>query len=158
MTATGIDEPGFMLPLRLFAAFRSLVDALHAELAEQGHPGMRPMYGFALQAIGARGTTATELAGRLGVSKQAAGKIVDRLETIGYVERVTDDLDARRKLVRLTNHGIDSLAKAAMIFQRLHDEWADRLGDRRLRAFERDLAAMTADADLRFDVPGWFGG
>jgi len=48
----GPDTPGFELPLLLFAGFRALIDALHAELAAQGHPGVRPAYGFAMQAIG----------------------------------------------------------------------------------------------------------
>ncbi|MEK8108548.1 helix-turn-helix domain-containing protein [Micromonospora sp. M12] len=43
-----------------------------------------------LQAVGADGTTATELGQRLGISKQAAGKTVDRLVAVGYLERVDD--------------------------------------------------------------------
>ena len=67
-----------MLPLLLFGGFRTLIDRLHAELAGQGHPDVRPAYGFAMQAIGRDGATASELGRRLGVSKQAAGKTVDR--------------------------------------------------------------------------------
>ena len=70
---------GFELPLLLFAGFRALIDDLHAELARRGHPDVRPAYGFAMQAIGAHGATASEVGRRLGVSKQAAGKTVDRL-------------------------------------------------------------------------------
>ena len=57
------DEPGFALPLLLFAGFRTLIDRLHAELAVQGHPELRPAHGFALQAIGRAGTTASETSG-----------------------------------------------------------------------------------------------
>jgi DNA-binding MarR family transcriptional regulator len=38
----------------------------------------------------------------LGISKQAAGKTIDRLEQLGYAERAADATDGRRKLVRLT--------------------------------------------------------
>ena len=69
------DPPGFELPLLLFAGFRTLIDALHAELAAQGHPGVRPAYGFAMQAIGLNGATASEVGRRLGISKQAAGPL-----------------------------------------------------------------------------------
>ena len=82
--------PGFVLPLLLFAGFRAIIDRLHAELAEQGHPEVRPAHGFALQAIGLDGATASEIGRRLGVSKQAAGKTTDRLAALGYVERVDD--------------------------------------------------------------------
>ncbi len=81
-----------------------LIDRLHAELARRGYPELRPAYGFAMQAIGPRGATGTELGQRLGVSKQAAGKTVDRLVAWGYVERGSGDDagDGRRKLIRLT--------------------------------------------------------
>ena len=51
---------GFELPLLLFGGFRSIIDDLHAELARRGHPDLRPAHGFALQAIGLIGATATE--------------------------------------------------------------------------------------------------
>src|SRR5689334_25190233 len=81
------DSYGFELPLLLFGGFRSIIDELHAELARCGHPDLRPAHGFALQAIGLGGATATEAGRRLGISKQAAGKTIDRLEELGYVHR-----------------------------------------------------------------------
>src|SRR5919107_2137217 len=109
------DEPGWMPPLLPLGGSRPLVDRLHAELARQGHPDVRPAYGFAMQAIGPEGATASELGRRLGVSKQAAGKTVDRLVELGYAERSTDAADARRKLGRLTPRGDDSLARSAAV-------------------------------------------
>ncbi|MER7546532.1 MarR family winged helix-turn-helix transcriptional regulator [Actinomadura sp.] len=151
------DVPGFELPLRLFLAFRVIIDELHAELARQGHPDLRPMHGFVFQAIGPDGTTAVELGRRLGVSKQAAGKMVESLERAGYVERAADPRDARRKIVRLTARGTDSLVRAAQIFDRIRDDWVRALGADRVRALEEDLRRMTP-ADLwRLDMPGWFG-
>ncbi|MDH2427681.1 MarR family winged helix-turn-helix transcriptional regulator [Sphaerisporangium sp. TRM90804] len=152
------DPPGFELPLRLFMGFRVLIDELHAELARQGHPDMRPMHGFVLQAIGTQGITAAELGRRLGVSKQAAGKTIDTIERIGYVERGTDPHDARRKVVRLTERGFDCLARSARIFDDLRAAWAATLGEDRLRALEADLRTMTPSDVFRIDVPGWFGG
>ncbi|NKZ06783.1 MarR family winged helix-turn-helix transcriptional regulator [Actinomadura latina] len=151
------DAPGFELPLRLFLAFRVIIDELHAELAREGHPGLRPMHGFVFQAIGPDGTTAVELGHRLGVSKQAAGKMVESLERAGYVERAADPRDARRKIVRLTERGVDSLVRSAEIFERIRGDWVAALGAGRVRALEDDLRRMTP-ADLwRLDMPGWFG-
>ncbi len=151
-------RPGFALPLLLFAGFRSLIDELHEELARQGHPDVRPAYGFALQAIGRDGATATEVGRRLGVSKQAAGKTVDRLEGLGYAERVDDPTDGRRKLVRLTARGVDVLVRSAVIFEELHARWGAALGADRLDALETDLSAMVPAGGIRLDVAGWFGG
>ncbi|MEV0969947.1 MarR family winged helix-turn-helix transcriptional regulator [Microtetraspora glauca] len=151
------DPPGFELPLRLFLGFRTLIDALHAELARQGHPEVRPMHGFVMQAIGMRGTTAVELGRALGVSKQAAGKTVETLERLGYVERARDPHDTRRKIVRLTPRGLDALTRSARIFEELRAGWAAKLGEERLRALEADLRAVTPQDVFRLDVPGWFG-
>ncbi|MCS7479306.1 MarR family winged helix-turn-helix transcriptional regulator [Umezawaea endophytica] len=151
-------EAGFELPLLLFAGFRSLIDRLHEELALVGHPDVRPAYGFAMQAIGVGGATASDLGRRLGISKQAAGKTVDRLEALGYASRVDDAGDARRKVVRLTPRGIDALERSAEIFDRLREEWAGLLGVERLRELEGDLRVVVPSDGFRLDVAGWFGG
>ena len=151
------DPPGFELPLRLLLGFRSLIADLHAELARQGHPDMRPMHGFVFQAIGPVGITAAELGRRIGVSKQAAGKTIDSLEQLGYVRRERDSRDQRQKIVVLTDRGFDALARSARIFEDLRADWASRIGRDRLRAMEADLGTLTGDLVLPLDVPGWFG-
>ncbi|NBE82649.1 MarR family winged helix-turn-helix transcriptional regulator [Micromonospora rubida] len=157
MATTDPARPGFVLPLLLLAGFRTLIDDLHAELAQQGHPELRPLHGFVLQAVGPHGTTATELGQRLGVSKQAAGKTVDRLVTLGYLERADDPRDARRKLVRMTARGHDGLARSASVFDTLRDRWSATLGPKRVAAIEDDLRTVAAADLFRLDVPGWFG-
>ncbi|WP_336207472.1 MarR family winged helix-turn-helix transcriptional regulator [Nonomuraea sp. LPB2021202275-12-8] len=151
------ESPGFELPLRLFLAFRVLIDELHAELGRQGHPDVRPMHGFVMQAIGPHGTTAVELGRALGVTKQAAGKTIETLERIGYVERTQDPADTRRKIVRLTPYGLDALTRSARIFDDLRARWAAELGEDRLNALESDLRKVTPANLWRLDVPGWFG-
>lgn len=152
------DGRGYELPLLLFAGFRTLIDRLHAELARQGHPDIRPAHGFAMQAVGATGATASEVGRRLGVSKQAAGKTVDRLIALGYAARTGDPDDARRKLVRLTPHGIDALRRSAEIFDGLRAEWASAMGRGRLRDLEADLRGVIPAEAFRLDAAGWLGG
>ncbi|MET7999854.1 MarR family winged helix-turn-helix transcriptional regulator [Nonomuraea glycinis] len=151
------ESPGFELPLRLLLAFRVLIDELHAELGRQGHPDIRPMHGFVMQAIGPHGTTAVELGRTLGVTKQAAGKTIETLERIGYVQRAPDPDDTRRKVVRLTPYGLDALTRSARIFDDLRANWAAELGADRLQALESDLRKMTPATLWRLDTPGWFG-
>jgi DNA-binding MarR family transcriptional regulator len=148
---------GFELPLLLFAGFRSIIDELHAELARRGHPHLRPAHGFAMQAIGRDGATAVETGKRLGISKQAAGKTIERLEELGYVNRTGDSHDRRRKLVRLTPRGLEALALSATIFDDIRSRWQAALGASRLTALEQDLRRMAPAETFRLDVPGWFG-
>ncbi|UGQ13101.1 MarR family winged helix-turn-helix transcriptional regulator [Yinghuangia sp. ASG 101] len=152
------QPPGFVLPLRLIMAFRAIVDEVHAELADQGHPDVRPLFGFVFQAIGPHGTTAADLARALGVSKQAAGKTIATLADLGYVAVSPDPGDARRKLVNLTPHGVDCLVRTNRAFDAIRDRWVDRLGAERVRALDADLGRMAPGDVFRLDMPGWFGG
>ncbi|MDA1360180.1 MarR family winged helix-turn-helix transcriptional regulator [Glycomyces luteolus] len=149
--------PGYELPLQLFAAFRAIIDAAHADLARHGHPDVKPMHGFVFQAIGTSGTTAVELGKRLGISKQAAGKTIAGLEQQGYVERAADPGDARRKLVRLTAKGVDMLAVSARSFDAIQARWAQTIGPERLAALQADLRTLAPGEVFRLDIPGWFG-
>ncbi|PYC76884.1 MarR family transcriptional regulator [Streptomyces tateyamensis] len=154
---TETDGYGFELPLLLFAGFRSIIDELHAELAREGHPQARPAHGFALQAVGPQGATASEIGRRLGISKQAAGKTVDRLEALGYAARVPDPRDARGRLVVRTARGTELLARSAELFEQVRARWAAELGADRVRAMEQDLRAMVPSPLFRLDVSGWLG-
>ncbi|WP_405004398.1 MarR family winged helix-turn-helix transcriptional regulator [Kitasatospora purpeofusca] len=150
--------PGYELPLRLLFAFRTVIDELHERIAREGHPDLRPMHGFVFQAIGPQGTTAVELGKRLGVSKQAAGKTVEQLERLGYVERGSDPADARRKVVRLTARGVDCLVRSARIFEELREEWVAQLGgEEQLRGLEDALRTLAPGDPFRLDTPRWFG-
>jgi DNA-binding MarR family transcriptional regulator len=159
MARASAGEPGagFELPLLLFGGFRAIIDELHAELARRGHPGVRPAYGFAMQAIGLSGATASEVGRRLGISKQAAGKTIERLEAAGYATRAGDAADRRRKLVRLTSRGIEALTLSAVIFEDIRARWAMTLGGGRVDELESSLRTMVPDGTFRLDVPGWFG-
>lgn len=152
-----MSNAGYELPLLLFGGFRAIIDELHAELARRGHPDLRPAHGFAMQAIGFGGATATDIGRRLGISKQAAGKTVERLEALGYAERAADEADRRRKLIRLTPRGIAALTQLAMIFGDIRARWARTLGPAQLDNLEASLRTMVSGDTFRLDVPGWFG-
>jgi DNA-binding MarR family transcriptional regulator len=149
---------GWELPLLLLAGFRAVIDEAHEDLAARGHPGLRPAHGFAMQAIGPFGATAADIGRRLGVSKQAAGKTLDRLAELGYAGRGDQAADRRRKLVRLTPRGTEALALSAAAFARVRDRWAAELGADRVAALEADLRAVAPGQPLRLDLPGWLAG
>ena len=149
-------ERGWELPLLLAGAFRGIVEDLHDQLADAGHPGARPIHGFALQAVGRDGVTVSELGRRLGVSKQAAAKTVAGLETLGYVHRVAHPGDQRAALVKRAPLGDEMLALSAQIFGRIHAEIAARLGKTQLEALESALNRIASERSPKLgDLPGW---
>jgi DNA-binding MarR family transcriptional regulator len=156
-SAQPANGPAYELPLLLLAGFRMVIDEAHRELAGRGHPDLRPAHGFALQAVGTFGATAADVGRRLGVSKQAAGKTIDRLTELGYVTRGTEAADRRRKVVRLTARGTEALALSAESFARVRARWAAELGADRVASLEADLRTMGAGQPFRLDLPGWLG-
>lgn len=53
----------------------------------------------------------SDIAKKMGHSTAAATGLVDRLEKLGYVERVHAAEDRRKIMVRITSKGIDLVAK-----------------------------------------------
>ncbi len=141
----------------LLAAFRAVIDDLHARLAEVGHADARPMHAFVLQALGPNGTSTSELARRLAVTKQGAAKHVHTLERLRYVEAVADPRDARSRIIRPTSRGIDLIASSAQILDALKARWIDQLGPDRLGQLLADLSTLAASDALRTDMLGWLG-
>lgn len=152
-----MSTAGYELPFLLFSGFRSIMDEVHDELTKHGFPDVRPAHGFAMQAIGPDGVTATELGRRLGVSKQAAGKTAERLEDLGLATRATDSGDHRRKLIRLTPMGIKALTLSVETLDAIRDRWAADLGPDHVDHLESILRAMTPGDTFRLDIPGWLG-
>lgn len=133
-----------------------MIDALHSELAQLGHPDARPLHGFALQALGPDGATVSELGRRLGVSKQAAAKTADGLERLGYLRRVPHPTDARAVRLRRTEGGDEMLALNAEILERLRAGWVAHIGAERLEQLQDDLERIGGVGTAKLgDLPGW---
>ena len=76
---------------RLFAVgYRQLIDGLHDRLRDRGWTDVRPAFGFVLLAARDQPTSVTELAELMGMTKQAASKLVDAMVSSGYIQRGTD--------------------------------------------------------------------
>ncbi|MDJ0356303.1 MarR family winged helix-turn-helix transcriptional regulator [Paenarthrobacter sp. PH39-S1] len=148
-------RPGFAFPLMLLGAFRAVIDELQEDLAHRGYSNMRPSYGFALQAIGTQGATAVDVGRRLDMSKQAAGKTIDKLVEDGYVARASDPGDRRRKTVTLTARGVDVLTESACSFGRVRRRWIAVLGDAEFQALESGLQAISGESAGALDLTGW---
>lgn len=130
------------LVFQLGTAFQLVLAEFTDRVDRAGYDDLRPIHGLAFQALGPDGATSTELARRLGVTKQAAGQIIDYLESRGYVERRPHPAGGRRKLVVLAPAGTEHMRVAGGILDRLEGEIGDRLGEAGLEELKAGLAQL----------------
>ena len=147
-----MSRKGADLALLLLGGFRALADAAGTELARRGFEDVRPSHDFALRAIAAGASTASELGRRLAVSKQAAAKTIALLEERGYVARVDDPLDARRKQLLVTERGFTMLSTGEAIFDDLRRRWEETIGRDAFARLEADLTTLVGPSVIE---PGW---
>jgi DNA-binding MarR family transcriptional regulator len=89
----------------LALARQGWVHEMAARLAEQGFTGYRRSDALVLRSLRQGSVPVGRLAGALGVSRQAARKVVDGLERRGFATTMRDEADGRRLNVVLTSRG-----------------------------------------------------
>jgi DNA-binding MarR family transcriptional regulator len=99
--------------------------------------------------ITAEGVRLTEIADRLGVTKQAIGPLVDDLEREGVVERVDDPADGRAKRIRWTRKGQRALLHGLSVLAELERELAREVGAARLSALADTCEQLIATVETR---------
>ncbi len=130
---------GARLARLLLETFTAMVEEVRAELARQGHPGVTATLEFALAAIDEGANDASALGRRLDVSRQAAAKTITALESLGYVERVADPGDARRRELRVTARGYEMHTIGTAVFDQVRQRWQAGIGSHRLSVTENAL-------------------
>jgi DNA-binding MarR family transcriptional regulator len=132
------DQP---LPETLVADARAAVDACagwNARLAARRitsflNRRMRDsslslaQFGLMAQIAAARDHALSDLAQRMGLDQSTLSRNLQVLEAAGLLEIAADDTDARRRAVRLTEKGAESLVAGLADWKRAHGELAERL-------------------------------
>lgn len=134
----------------LFRSARLLDEqALARVRARSGIATLRPAHTKLLPHIDLAGTRLTDLAARLGVSKQAAGQVVEEMERMGVLERVPHPDDRRARMVRFSARGRRGLLHGLGVLRELEDELAAELGERNVVTLRRLLARLLAALERR---------
>jgi DNA-binding MarR family transcriptional regulator len=144
----------------LMLAARAFADDLHARLAVAGFPAMRSSFGFMFRAIQDDAPTPSVLADRLGISKQAVGKVLDEMEARGFLARHSDPANGRIKRVRLTAHGRAAWQTALRLGGAIEANLVERVGAEQVEALRLALNAYVEafgadDAAARRARPTW---
>lgn len=130
------------LPPLLEEAKAAGFDELHRRLAERGFADIRHGHGCVFRFVERDGVRLTDLAEMAGHSKQAVGEFVVDLEAMGYVERVSDPADRRAKIICLTPRGVEAKEAAQEIFAAIEQDWAERIGEKRVVALRDALERL----------------
>jgi DNA-binding MarR family transcriptional regulator len=127
----------------LFKCARLVNERALARVAEKGGGAARPAHTALFPHVPLDGgIRLTELASKVGITKQAVGQLVDELEAMGLFERVPDETDARAKLVRFTARGRRELHRGLAVLAEVEEELAVAVGRAKLRALHEALLAL----------------
>ena len=115
--------------------------ALIERLRGSGYPDFRVPHTAVFSVIDLSGTPIGILAQRAGVTRQAMTQVVDELVALGYVERRDDPNDRRRRIVSLTDEGMEAIRTARRHINDMEQEFGRQLGPDRFET----LCALLAE-------------
>ena len=133
-----------VIPALLRHARTTYGAAMRSALAAAGYDDIprNGLYVIGGLALGAGGVPLGQLVRELGVSKQAAGQLIDTLVLRGYLERTVDDDDRRKLNVALTVRGQAAAAAQAGAREAIDAELLARVGPEDVARTRRTLAAL----------------
>ena len=109
-------------------AYQAFVVELRDDLGRAGLGGVGRADGYVFRALDQQPLTVSDLATRLGVTKQAAGQIVSDMEERRLVSRRPDPDDGRSRLLELTPEGRRALRRARAFHRKFEARLSRELG------------------------------
>jgi DNA-binding MarR family transcriptional regulator len=123
--------------------------AMTAELNARGAMGLRRSHLPVLRAMNRGHARISEIAGEVGVSRQAVAQTVASLIEDGYLEIVPDPSDGRAKLLRWTGRGRTHYRASLEIYDEIERAYVARVGAGRCEQLRAELAELRAVAQER---------
>jgi len=146
------DDQRVAVAMLVLGAATQVVEAIAQGLVDRGFVDVRPAHGFAFVRVSAGDATVAELAGHLGVTKQAASQLVEQLVQRGYLTREIDPRDGRARILRLTDHGWACTRAAEQAAGDAVEVWKQQLDPAAFAALRNALQAVVRPGRLR---PAW---
>ena len=149
------DNLEIVMPALLRHARMTYGLAMRRALDEAGYDDIprNGLYIIGGMSLGAEGLPLGQLVKELGVSKQAAGQLVDVLVLRGYIERTVDAEDRRKLTVTLTERGRAAAATQAAAREKIDAELLARVGPEDVSRTRRTLAALIDMGCLNEEEP-----
>jgi DNA-binding MarR family transcriptional regulator len=135
-----------VFPALLRAAWAAYGAAIRQALTEVGCDDIPRNGLFVLGAIAHTGAPLGKIVLELGMSKQAAGQLVDTLVARRYLDRSVDPSDRRRLTIRLTRRGEAAAAVIRSTISRIDALLVSRVGPEYVAHARATLAALAGGA------------
>ena len=110
----------------------------------EGEPGLRPSHHRVIGHVPAEGVTVTELADRVGMSKQGVGQFVTQLTRSGHLRVSPHPEDRRIRVISRTAEGDAAVRRLTDLLDQLEADWANRVGTQRYDEFRAILDELAA--------------
>jgi len=127
---TTVDD-GPLIGALLRVPWEAVRARMLTRLRESGFDDFEPAHFTVFRYPNPDGARPSELAARMGISKQSLSYLLRELERLGYLERRPDPADLRAKRVVVTRRGKAAIAVIRSAVAELEREWAEQLGARR---------------------------
>lgn len=141
-----VSADDIAIPALLRAARAAYTDAVRRALIETGFDDMPRNGAYVISAIGNAGATMANIIRGLGVTKQAAGQLIDTLVLRGYVERRVDEEDRRKLTVTLTTSGEEAAAIIRKAATAVDTKLKKRVGEKAVAETRKVLFSLIAIA------------
>jgi DNA-binding MarR family transcriptional regulator len=129
------------VPLLMGLLFREVSQTFAAE--DWG--GLRQSHFRVISSVPAEGVSVTELAERVGMTKQGCGQFVTSLVDSGHLRVEQHPADGRVRMVRRTPKGGRTIAAVTERILEIEEGWAAQVGERRYRTFRRVLEELAVE-------------
>jgi DNA-binding MarR family transcriptional regulator len=149
-----MTQPARNLPQHLAEAKRWFDEGLLASMEAAGERPLTIAQAWVFATLDDAGTTVSELARRMGVTRQSAHQAVHGLIDAGLMEQVPDPSSARARLIRTTAEGRRAHELAQRCIAVMEDVLARRLGETAATALRAALETPWGDPPLVTAPPG----
>ena len=126
----------------LFMVRRDFLSRLSVKMEKRIGRALLQSSGALLPFIDLEGTRSVELARRMGISKQAVGKLVKELEALGFLNRAPDGADGRAFLVSFTEAGVDYLLDMHKAISQIEREYEAMVGAGQMQMVRAALSTI----------------
>ncbi len=123
----------------IIRAFYWMDEGLQQNLRKAGGPEVSHAQSMVILVIGEGVRRPSQIAERLGISRQAVHQSLRELVSMGLVELVADQEDKRAKVVKLSKTGMPKHLVAADILERLEGALGARIGKRKVKQLREAL-------------------